>query len=475
MGESGVLEVTDTLSGEKKDFQPLDPPEVLLYVCGLTVSDSPHLGHARTWVSFDVVHRYLDHLGYDVRHVENVTDIDDKIIDKGREEGSSPEEVAEKYSQEVYQDMEDLNLKRVEVRPHVTNHVEQVIELVEILVDKGYAYTAEDGVYFSVKEFQEYGKLSGQDLSELENQGEDSEHKQDPSDFAVWKKAKKGEPSWNSPWGEGRPGWHIECSAMSTCHLGDTIDIHGGGRDLVFPHHENEIAQSEAATGQEFTRYWMHVGPLQVEGDKMSTSLDNFWTVSDALGTYTANDVRMFLVSTQYTKPQTLKDGSLDEASEKWSRLEAAVDACRTAMDSPDSSSTVVDEELRDAVEDADTGFHSAMDNDFNTPEALAELFELVNAVNSHVGEAELYDYHGLYNAWKVLRGSAELLGFRFGSATDGDVELVDDLVELVLDVRENERRNGNYDTADKIRESLRDIGVEVEDTDDGVTYDVSR
>ncbi|MDY7083298.1 MAG: cysteine--tRNA ligase, partial [Halobacteria archaeon] len=245
------LRIKNTLSGEKEVFEPLNDDRVLMYVCGLTVSDDPHLGHARTWMSFDVVHRYLEYKGYDVLHVENVTDIDDKIINKADDENTTPEDVAQRYSEQVYDDMESLNLKRVKVRPHVTEHVDDIIEIVEKLVERGYAYETDDGVYFKVREFEEYGKLSGQKLNELEEQGqgEESEAKQNPADFALWKPAKEGEPSWDSPWGKGRPGWHIECSAMSTRHLGNTIDIHGGGRDLVFPHHENEIAQSEAATG----------------------------------------------------------------------------------------------------------------------------------------------------------------------------------------------------------------------------------
>lgn len=463
------LRLSNTLSGEKEVFEPIEDDRVLLYVCGLTVSDDPHLGHARTWVSFDVLHRYLEHKGYDVKHVENVTDVDDKIIARAEEEGRTAAEVAARYAEQVYDDMVSLNLRRVDVRPHVTEHVDDIIGMVERLVERGYAYEAEDGVYFDVSEFDGYGKLSGQRVEELE-QGEEGAAKDAPEDFALWKladdEAPDEEPTWNSPWGEGRPGWHIECSAMSTAHLGDTIDIHGGGRDLVFPHHENEIAQTEAATGEEFTRYWLHVGPLRVEDEKMSSSLGNFWTVHEALGEYDPNEIRAFLVSTRYSKPQRFTRDALDDGAARWARIRDAYRACEDAMDSTDAHAKEHADELREAVEEAREDFVAAMDDDLNTPEALAALDGIVDAVNAHIDEPP-YDYVGLFRAWRAIEELAgDVLGFDFSRG--GDTERV---VESVLALREKMRESGEYETADAVRDALEDAGVEVQDTDDGATY----
>lgn len=463
----GGLRLSNTLSGEKEKFEA-SGGSVLMYVCGLTVSDDPHLGHARTWISFDVVHRYLEYLGYDVLHVENITDVDDKIINKAEEEGVDWRDIATRYSHQVFEDMRELNLRRVEVRPRVTEHITDIQELVRELISAGYAYEGSDGVYFDVDEFEGYGELSGQVLSELEGQGEEAEGKKDPRDFALWKLSEE-EPAWESPWGLGRPGWHIECSAMSTRHLGDTIDIHGGGRDLVFPHHENEIAQAEAATGKEFARYWMHVGPLRVEGDKMSTSLDNFWTVHEALREYSANEIRAFLISTQYLKPQSFTEDALEEGRDRYTRLENAVKVCEDSMDSMVAKSKEIDEELREAVMESRSSFEEAMNDDFNTPEALAALHNLANKVNLHT-ESEEYDYHGLFQAWNTFHElGGGVLGFDFSGGAEEP--LTNDLVELVLEVREHEREQGNYEFADEIRSRLHELGVIVEDSEDGSVY----
>jgi len=462
------LQLTNSLSGEKEVFEPTEQGEVDLYVCGLTVSDYPHLGHARTWVSFDMVHRYLEYKGYDVNHIENVTDIDDKIINRAEEKGIPPAEVASKYAAQVYEDMKSLNLRRVDVRPHVTDHIEDIIRMVECLVERGYGYEAEDGVYFDVTEFDGYGKLSGQKIDELE-QGEEGTAKRDPADFALWKLTDEDEPSWDSPWGKGRPGWHIECSAMSTRHLGDSIDIHGGGRDLVFPHHENEIAQAEAATGEEFTRYWLHVGPLRVEDEKMSSSLGNFWTVHEALKEYSPNEIRGFLISTKYTKPQEFTEEALEEGKARWERIRNAYETCERAMDSDESVSKESDEELHNTVEETHKAFEDAMNNDLNTPEALASLFGLVDAVNAHAEESP-YDYVGLFDAWRTFEELAgNVLGFDFDH--DGSDGKVPDVVESVLDLRGQLRDQGEYETADEIRDALETAGVEVQDTEDGATY----
>jgi cysteinyl-tRNA synthetase len=456
---------------------------VLLYFCGLTVSDLAHLGHARSWVHTDVMHRWLDHLGYDVRHVENFTDVNEKIVARIGEDdlGDSEAEVARHFVRETIADMRALNLKRAEVYPRVSEHVPEIVDLVETLVDRGYAYESEGSVFFDVSQFDDYGKLSNQSLAEVEQQGDPDEldEKRHPADFALWKAGPAhpddGDPggqTWDSPWGEGRPGWHIECSAMSMTHLDDTIDIHVGGQDLVFPHHENEIAQSEAATGRQFARYWLHVRFLETEGEKMSTSLQNFFTVRNAVAEFGTNVVRMFLLSTAYNQTQTYSEAALQEATERWDRLwrgyERAVEAC----DSPDARTFAADEQLRAATEDAREEFAAAMNDDFNTREALAALLDLVTATNRHVDERDdrgEYDYRGLREAVETFETLGEaVLGFDFEGDAAGDVRLAEELADLVLAVREEEREAGNYERADRLRDDLEALGLTVEDTADG-------
>ncbi|MFB6160866.1 MAG: cysteine--tRNA ligase [Haloferacaceae archaeon] len=492
------LSVTNTLTGEREPFTT-DDDEVLLYVCGLTVSDDAHLGHARAWVHADVFHRWLDHLGYDVRHVENVTDVNEKIVARVGEDDLGEDElaVAERFTASVLEDMRGLNLLRAEVYPRVSEHVPEIIDLVATLIERGYAYEANGSVYFDVTTFEEYGKLSNQSVDDLEAQGSPSERseKRHPADFALWKAdgvapaeleehqashegsappetAAAGAATWDSPWGEGRPGWHVECSAMATTHLGDTIDVHMGGQDLVFPHHENEIAQSEAATGQQFARYWMHVGLLETGGEKMSSSLGNFMTVSEALAEYGPNVLRTFYLGASYATKQTFSPDAMEEAAERWERLSRAYDAAVDACDSVDARTRVVDEDLRDAVDDARESFRTAMNDDLNVREATAALLGLATAVNRHVDGREAYDYRGLHRAITAFEElGGDVFGLTFGTAGSGEARLADELVELVLDVREREREAGNYERADELRSALADLGVEVEDGDGGPTY----
>ena len=490
-----TLHVTNTLTGEREPFEPVNEGEVLLYLCGLTTSDPAHLGHARTWVHTDVIHRWLEQLGYDVRHVENFTDVNEKIVARVGEDGDSEAEVARGYIEEFIEEMRALNLLRAEVYPRVTEHLDEIIDLVETLIDEGYAYESNGSVYFDVTTFEDYGTLSNQDLGEIEAQGDPDEQaeKRHPADFALWKadgvtpdeieehrhegaappqEACETAMTWDSPWGEGRPGWHIECSAMSMTHLDRTFDIHVAGRDLVFPHNENEIAQAEAATGQRFARYWLHTGLLETEGDKMSSSLRNFFTVSDALDAFGSNVIRTFFVSTVYNAKQTYSEDALAEAEERWERLERAYDAAVAACDSPDAYAKVEDDDLRAAVEDAREDFRSAMNDDFNTREALSALLELSTAVNRHVDEHDDYDYRGLRRAIEAYETYGEgVFGLSFRGEATGDVRLAEDLVELVLDVREEEREAGNYERADRLRDGLEALDVEVQDTDDGPEY----
>ena len=495
-----TLRVLNTLSGEREEFRPADPDDVLLYYCGLTVSDSAHLGHARTWVHVDTIHRWLEHLGYGVRHVENVTDVNEKITARVGERtdagtlGDDEREVATRFTDRLLSDMRRLNLERAEVYPRVSEHVPEVIDLVETLLEKGYAYESGGSVYFDVTEFPEYGKLSNQRLEDVEAQGADEERadKRNPADFALWKTggvdaaaveehrsddaeyaadAPTGE-TWDSPWGEGRPGWHVECSAMSMTHLEETLDIHMGGRDLVFPHHENEIAQSEAATGEAFARYWLHADLFQMGDEKMSSSLGNFIPVREAVDRFGTNALRMFFLSASYNSTQTYSDAAVEEAIERWRRLATAYDRATDALAGADARTTA-DSALDERAAESREAFAAAMNDDFNTREALAALFDLAGAVNTHLDDADAYDYRGLRAVVETFEELGEdVLGFAFGGdAGGGEATLTDELVELVLDVRERERAAGNYDRADALRDDLEALGVDVQDTDDGPTY----
>jgi cysteinyl-tRNA synthetase len=492
-----TLRVTNSLTGEKEPFEPLDSEAVLLYYCGLTTSDPAHLGHARGWVHVDVMHRWLNHLGYDVRHVENFTDVNEKIVARVGEDGASEADVARSYIRDIIADMRALNLKRADVYPRVSEHVPRIVDLVETLVENGYAYESNGSVYFDVTAFEEYGKLSNQNAEELDAQGDPDEQseKRNPADFALWKadgvapgdisehqhdgaapaeEACETAQTWDSPWGEGRPGWHIECSAMSMTHLGETIDIHVGGQDLVFPHHENEIAQSEAATGKQFATYWLHVRLLDAADDeKMSSSLGNFETVAEAIEHYGTNVVRTFLLSTAYHNDAVYSSETMAEAEDRADRLERGYERAIDACDSIDARTTVTDRTLRDAVDTTNESFTAAMNDDFNTRRALAALEDLVSAVNTHVDEYEEYDYRGLREAIGTIEGFAGgIFGLTLGrNGGDGDVHVAEDLVELLLSVRESEREAGNYERADELRDELEALGVEVQDTDDGATF----
>ncbi|PSQ59915.1 MAG: cysteine--tRNA ligase [Halobacteriales archaeon SW_9_67_25] len=491
-----TLRVTNTLSGEREVFEPRSEP-VLLYYCGLTTSDPAHLGHARGWVHVDVMHRWLEHLGYEVRHVENFTDVNEKIVARVGKDGSSETDVARSYIRDILRDMRSLNLLRAEVYPRVSEHVPEIIELVETLVEKGYAYESGGSVYFDVTAFEEYGKLSNQDVETLDAQGDPDERaeKRNPADFALWKAGGVGPGdiaehrhegaappeeacatagTFESPWGEGRPGWHIECSAMSTTHLDDTIDIHVGGQDLVFPHHENEIAQSEAATGQQFARYWLHVRLLDAaDEEKMSSSLGNFETVAEAVDRYGANAVRTFLLSTAYHNDAVYSRETMGEAEERWDRLRRGCERAREARDSVNARAKMTDDIFREAVADAREEFTTAMNDDFNTRRALAALEGVVGAVNTHLDGHDEYDYRGLRDAVDLLEECAGgVFGLDFSTAGQtGEATVAGELVELLLAVREEERAAGNYDRADDLRDDLEALGVEVQDTDEGPEY----
>jgi cysteinyl-tRNA synthetase len=491
-----TLQVTNTLTGEPEPFEPQDPDSVLLYYCGLTVSDFAHLGHARAWVHVDVMHRWLEHLGYDVRHVENFTDVNEKIVARVGEDdlGDSESEVARTFISETLEDMRSLNLERAEVYPRVSEHVPEIVDLVETLVEKGYAYESNGSVYFDVTQFEDYGKLSNQNIEDMEAQGEDEERqdKRHPADFALWKAGEAhpddvsasddspegsgevaaGGETWDSPWAEGRPGWHIECSAMSMTHLDETIDVHLGGQDLVFPHHENEIAQSEAATGQQFANYWMHVRLLETGGEKMSSSLQNYFTVRNAVEEFGSDAIRMFLLSTAYNNRQTYSEETLNEAVERWERLERGYDRAVGAADSVDACTKVEDADLRSEIATAREEFTTAMNDDLNTREAITALLGLTSAVNVHLDDHEAHDYRALRDAVETFEEFGEdVLGFALAGDAEGEVQILDELVELVLNVREQERDSGNYERADELRDDIEALGIEVQDTDEGTEF----
>ncbi len=487
-----MLSVTNTLSGEREEFRPTHDDEVLVYVCGLTVSDDAHLGHARVWVHSDVICRWLEHEGHSVRHVENFTDVNEKIAARAGEDGlgDSEGEVARHFIEGVLADMRGLNLERATVYPRVSEHVPEIIALVERLIEGGHAYEAGGSVYFDVTSFEGYGQLSNQELADLESQGDPEERseKRNPADFALWKaggvsesairehaKVEHDHPpegqTWDSPWGEGRPGWHIECSAMAMTHLDETIDIHIGGHDLVFPHHENEIAQSEAATGERFANYWLHTGLLETSGEKMSSSLGNFFTVSAALEEFGPDVIRTFYLSTEYGSKQTFSEEAMAEAEERYERLERAYERATEAADGPDARTKVEDRELRGAIADAREEFARAMNDDFGAREAMAALLELGGAINRHLDAHDEYDYRGLRRGIEAIEElGGGVFGLSFGADGEGRVELAEEVAELVLRVREEEREAGNYERADALRDDLEALGVGVEDGDDGTS-----
>ncbi|AEH24727.1 cysteine--tRNA ligase [Pyrococcus yayanosii] len=470
-----VIMVYNTLTKRKEEFKPLRKGEVRMYVCGPTVYDYPHLGHARTYIAFDVIRRYLEHRGYTVLMVMNFTDIDDKIIKRAQETGEDPKELAEKFIRVFLEDMAALKVKPADVYPRVTEHVNDIIAFIERLEEKGYAYEGSDGVYFEVSKFKEYGKLSGIKVEELKKGArvEPGEGKKNPEDFALWKKAKPGEPKWESPWGEGRPGWHIECSAMSSKYLGESFDIHGGGNDLIFPHHENEIAQSEACFGHEWVRYWLHTGFVMVKGEKMSKSLGNFVTVRELLQRYSPEVIRFFVLQKHYRSPLDYTEEGLMHAKNNLERLYNTLENIRVAMERVELAYTWGEEEfeLYEVIKEGRRKFYEAMDDDFNTAEALKAVFEVSNAVNRYLTKVERPKESVLRKAWEFFKAVSEVFGLfedYFKEQKTGNEEA---LIKLLVDVRAQLRKEKRYDLADKIREELRKLGIQLEDTPQGTVW----
>ncbi len=458
-----MLKIYNDLTNQKEAFRPIEPGKARMYVCGMTVYDLCHLGHARVMVVFDVVSRYLRQQGYDVTYVRNITDIDDKIINRANENGEPFGDLTERFIQAMHEDSEALGILPPDEEPRATTHLAEIIAMVRQLIENGHAYVANNGdVYFDVRSFPEYGKLSGKSIDDLESGArvEVDEIKRDPLDFALWKSAKPGEPAWDSPWGEGRPGWHIECSAMSTCCLGDTFDIHGGGADLTFPHHENEIAQSEGATGKPFVNYWMHNGFVRINDEKMSKSLGNFFTVREILARYQAEEVRYFILTSQYRSPLNYDDEHLDNARGALTRFYTALRGLPDVQ--PAGGESFAER------------FHEAMDDDFNTPEALAVMFELVRELNRVRGEneqaaaalgAELRRLGGVLG---ILQDDPERYLRGGDSSQDG---LGDEEIKALIQQRVEAKQNKDWATADRIRDELKAQDILLEDGPAGTTW----
>lgn len=470
-----AIRVYNTMTKQKEEFRPLREGEVRMYVCGPTVYDYTHLGHARTYIAFDVIRRYLEHRGYTVLMVMNFTDIDDKIIRRANETGEDPKKLAEKFLRLFLEDMKALKVKPADIYPRVTEHMDEIIEFVKKLQEKGYAYEGSDGVYFEVQKFKDYGKLSGIKLDELRKGArvEPGEGKKNPEDFALWKKAKPGEPKWESPWGEGRPGWHIECSTMSTKYLGESFDIHGGGNDLIFPHHENEIAQTEACTGHQWVKYWLHTGFLMVNGEKMSKSLGNFVTIRELLKRYDPEVIRLFVLQRHYRSPLDYTEEGMEHAKNSLQRLYNTLENIRVAMEKAEISFRWEEPEFKayEAIRDAREKFYEAMDDDFNTAEALKAVFEASNAVNRYLTEVETPKESVLRKALEFFKIVSEVFGIfedYFKEQRAGNEEA---LIELLVEVRSQLRKEKNFALADKIRAELRELGIQLEDTPHGTVW----
>ncbi len=481
-GDNMTLKVYNTSSREMEIFEPLVEGKVGMYVCGPTTYDLSHMGHARAYVAFDVIRRYLENIGYDVTYVQNFTDVDDKIINRSKERGMPPLEFAQLYVNEYFKDMDLLGIKRATHHPYASKTIEDMIKLVKGLIEKGYAYNVKGNVYFSIyKALDKVGQLTHQSLHEMLDGArvEVNPEKDHPKDFALWKRAKEGEISWDSPWGAGRPGWHIECSTMSMKYIGETLDIHGGGQDLIFPHHESEILQSECFTGKKFCRYWLHNGFVRIDSEKMSKSLGNFFTIREVLKKYSPAVVRFFFLYTHYRQPIDYSGEHLEEAKRSLERIRTAIINVERYLkaesgvgDSPSQESSIVLE-----AEKAKKKFAESMDDDFNTRRAIAALFELTREINRAVLEG--IDKDSIRFAYVIYSGILDVLGLplemiKNSQALDAaaDSGLETGLIELLIELRSTLRKEKQWALSDTIRDRLKEMGVIIEDTDAGTVFE---
>lgn len=474
------LKLFNTMSRQKEEFKPRESGKVAMYTCGPTVYNYVHVGNGRMLVVFDMIRRYLMYKGFEVTFVQNFTDVDDKIIKRGQEEGMDPLALSKKYIEEYVKDAKALHILPATVHPKATEHIPEMLEIIQGLIAKGLAYEVEGDVYFAVDKFSSYGKLSGRSLEDMQAGArvDIDERKNNPMDFALWKKAKPGEPSWKSPWGEGRPGWHIECTAMSLKYLGAGFDIHGGGGDLVFPHHENEIAQSEGyLEGKPFANYWMHNAFLTVNQQKMSKSLGNFFTVREVLEHFPGEVIRFYLLSTHYRSPLDFDDENLRMAQKGLERLQTSIRLATEALSkkTPVKMSPEANEELLKAAETARQDFVAAMDDDFNSALAYASLFELSKNINSHLQNYP-YASTGLAKARETLLELAGVLGFDLEHPEAQEAaqdEKFAQVMELLLAVRMKARQKKDWETSDFIRDQLKEIGIVLEDTPQGARWTI--
>jgi len=469
------LKIFNTMGMRKEEFTPLRKGEVRIYVCGPTVYDFIHVGNARAFVIADVVRRYLEYKGYKVTLVSNITDIDDKMIKRSQETGLSLQQLGEIYSDAYFEDIAALNIKKPDICPRATQHIPEIIEAIEKLIQKGYAYQVDGDVYFNVMKFEDYGKLSGNKIEALEMGAriEVNPKKKNPADFALWKAQKKGEPGWHSPWGKGRPGWHVECSTMAMKYLGETFDIHMGGKDLIFPHHENEIAQAEALTGKTFARYWIHNEWLTVEGQKMSKSLGNFITVRDALKTYNPQVLRFFLISAHYRSPLDFNKENLRLAEVNLMKIINALEKLAALKERAEGG----DEEknLLSNIRKAKEKFEEAMDDDFNTPLAIAAIFDMIKAINTYVAKNIEIEKSVKREVYETVKSLLNVLGIEIKIEKEkrekDQMALINSLMELILEIRQEMRRRKEWKIADEIREKLQKLGFHIEDAPKGTRW----
>ena len=460
-----MMQIYNSQTRKKEEFVPLQPGKVGIYACGPTVYDYFHIGNARPFITFDVLRRYFEHRGYEVTFVQNFTDIDDKMINRANREGITVKELGDRFIREYYQDAQALGIRPATVHPRATEHIGEIIRLVKTLQDKGYAYEVNGDVYFDTEKDKGYGKLSGQNLDDLEAGAriDVDDVKHNPADFALWKAQKPGEPAWDSPWGKGRPGWHIECSAMSMKYLGETFDIHCGGKDLLFPHHENEVAQSECATGKPFARYWMHNGFININNEKMSKSLGNFFTVRDILKEYNPEDVRMFMLSAQYRSPVNFSRDMMAQAHASLQRLYTARDHLLFLLqNAPDRPLTDDENALLARAADSAARFDAAMDDDLNTADALGAIFEIVKDANVSLNEQSAKA--AVANVYKTLTELTDVLGLLMKKAENG---LPAD-IQAMADERAQARKDKNWKRSDELRDALTAAGYVVKDTPQG-------
>jgi len=466
-----MLKIYNTLTRKKEEFKSLEPGVVKMYVCGPTTYDFCHIGHARSYVAFDVVRRYLEYLGYYVIYVENFTDVDDKIIKRANENGEDPLKLSERFIDEALKDFDALGIKRATVHPKATKHIKDIINFIKVLIKKGYAYESYGNVYYDVSKFSDYGKLSNLNPDEMKGNNKNIElGKRDPRDFALWKKAKQGEPKWNSPWGEGRPGWHIECSTMSMKYLGSTFDIHGGGRDLIFPHHENEIAQSEAYSGKKFVNYWMHNGFVTVNKEKMSKSLGNFFTIREILKKYNPEAVRLFLLSTHYRSEINFSHESLEESQEKLNRLYNFLERIRAMINKSNEVGHATDEEIEifHKIGEYKNKFIESMDDDFNTAGAIAVMFEMAKDINKFLDDHEHVYGNLLRKVFDQFMEFGKILNIFWKYKEINEDESIEKLMNLLCSIRDELRNKKLFDISDKIRSDVKKAGFKIEDSEKG-------